>query len=101
VIQDPLPKTLITGGKLYVSGLARPFNQEQPLNVVLITQDGRIVGQRLAGVTYTTPGFHGTFFAEVPYTVTDLTSALLVIYENGGIISQYSHLTSMEVLLSP
>lgn len=100
VIQDPAPKTLVQGGKLYVSGLAKPF-YDQPLRVVLLTQDGRTVGQRLAGVTYTTPGFHGKFFAEVSYTVSELTPVLVVVYEEGGVVSPYTHLASVEIFVSP
>lgn len=100
VIQDPAPKTLIQGGKLYVSGLAKPF-YDQPLRVVLLTEDGRTVGQRLAGVEYTQPGFHGKFFAEVSYTVSEITPVLLVVFEDGGVVSDVAHLASIEILLSP
>lgn len=101
VIQDPLPDTLIQGGKLYVSGLAKPTFPDKPLKVALIAQDGRLLGQRLAGITFTTPGFHGTFFAEVPYSVGEMTPALLVVFEDGGAVSLYTHLASLEVVLGP
>jgi hypothetical protein len=100
VIQEPVHKGLIQGGKLLVSGLARP-SSDQPLRAALIAEDGRVLGQRLAGVSITTPGEHGVFAAEVPYTVSELTQALLVVYEEGGSVSDIAHLASLPVLLTP
>jgi hypothetical protein len=100
IIQEPQSKGLVQGGKLIVSGRARP-NSNQPLRVLLITEDGKIVGQRLAGVTITIPGDYGNFITEVPYTVSDLVFALLVVYEDGKPISDISHLSSTEVILAP
>ena len=100
ILQEPEPKTMLIGGKIMVSGIAKPFT-DQPLNVVLIAEDGRILGQRLAGVTISVPGGYGTFFAEVSYSVTEVTPALLVVYESGEPISQYAHLTSRDVILAP
>lgn len=100
VIQEPQPQTLIQGGVVYVSGLARP-NFDQPLRIELISQDGNVLGHRLAGVSIPIPGGYGTFLAEVPYSVNELTPAILVVYEDGGSISEITHLSSLEVLLSP
>lgn len=100
-IEEPAPKTLIQGGKLIVSGRALPNNPAQQLRVLLIGEDGRILGQRLAGVEFLTPGDYGTYIAEVPYQVSDITSALLVIYEEGEPISDIAHLSSIPVLLTP
>jgi hypothetical protein len=100
IIQEPQSKSLVQGGKLIVSGRAR-LNSDQPLHVMLITEDGKIVGQRLAGVTISIPGDYGTFITEVPYTVKDLIFALLVVYEDGNPISDIAHLSSTEVILAP
>jgi hypothetical protein len=100
IIQDPLEKTLIQGGKLIISGRARP-ETNQPLRVMLVAEDGRIIGQRLAGVTILVPGDYGTFMAEVPYSVTDVTPALLTVFEEGDTISENSFLTSINVILAP
>jgi hypothetical protein len=100
VVQEPEAMTLLIGGKVLVTGIAKPFT-DQPLNVLLIAEDGRVLGERLAGVTILTPGGYGTFFAEVSYSVTETTRALLVVYESGNPISQYAHLTSREVILAP
>ena len=100
IIQDPLEQTLIQGGKLIISGRARP-ETAQPLRVMLVAEDGRILGQRLAGVTILVPGDYGTFMAEVPYSVAEVTPALLTVFEEGGTISEISFLTSLNVMLAP
>jgi hypothetical protein len=101
VIEEPGPNALIQGGVLLVSGLAKPEG-DQPLRVVLVAEDGRVLGQRLAGVTPPgAPGAYGEFFAEVPYSVQELTPARLIVSEDGGVLSQYAHLSSIEVMLSP
>ncbi len=100
IIQDPLEQTLIQGGKLIISGRARP-ETAQPLRVMLVAEDGRILGQRLARVTILVPGDYGTFIAEVPYSVAEVTPALLTVFEEGGTISEISFLTSLKVMLAP
>jgi len=100
IIQDPLEQTLIQGGKLIVSGRARP-ETDQPLRLMLVGQDGRILGQRLAGVSVLTPGDYGAFLAEVAYSVSEVTPALLTIFEEGGLISETSFLTSLNLVLAP
>ena len=100
VIQEPGPEALIQGGTLIVSGLAQPEN-EGPLRVSLVAEDGRILGHRLAGVITTTPGGYGSFQAEVPYSVQELTPARLIVSEDGGVVSPLSHLSSLEIMLSP
>lgn len=101
IIEEPVPNALIQGGKLYISGRALPNDPSQPLRVMLVAEDGRILGQRLAGVTFEKEGNYGTYIAEVPYSVPDLTPALLVIYEEGGLISDIAHLSSTQVILAP
>lgn len=101
IIEEPVPNALIQGGKLYISGRALPNDPDQPLRVMLVGEDGRILGQRLAGVTFEKEGDYGTYIAEVPYTVSDLTPALLVIYEEGGLVNDIAHLSSAQVILAP
>ncbi len=100
VIQEPAEDSLILGGVVYVSGVARP-SSDLPLRVSLIAEDGRILGQRLAGVFNAKPGEYGYFFAEVPYAVQEITPVRLVVYEEGGIISDMTHLSSVLILLGP
>ena len=100
IIQDPLEKTLIQGDRLIISGRARP-ETTQPLRVMLVAEDGRILGQRLAGVKILIPGDYGTFMAEVPYSVSEVTNALLTVFEEGGTMSETSFLTSLKIVLAP
>jgi len=99
-IDEPSSQTLIQGGSVFVSGLARP-NTDNPLRLELIGQDGLNLGHRLAAVEISIPGGYGTFAADVPYAVTEVTPALLVVYESGGTLSEIAHLASVELLLSP
>ena len=101
IIEEPSPQALIQGGKLLIMGRALPNNPDQPLRVMLVAEDGRILGQRLAGVEFPKPGDYGNYAAEVPYTVTDLTPALLVIFEEGEPVTDIAHLSSIPVMLAP
>lgn len=100
VIQEPTRKTLIQGGKVLVSGMARP-NGPNPLLVQLITADGRQVGFRLAGVETPQPGAYGPFAVEVPYQISDPIKVLLTVSEGADSITDVIHLASIEVMLSP
>lgn len=100
VIQQPATKALIQGGKVLVAGLARTSGAK-PLEIQLVAENGSVVGQRLAGVTPSPTGGHGTFSVEVPYTVTTLTSVRLLVFEESSDVSTIAHLSSIEVLLSP
>ncbi len=100
VIQEPAANTLIQGGKLLVSGLVRP-SSDQPLRVALIAEDGRVLGQRLAGIEAGAPDEYRAFYAEVPYSISEATPVMLVVYEEGGYVSDFLHLSSMEILISP
>ncbi len=100
IIQEPQEKALIQNGRLIVSGRARPAS-DQPLRVMLVGEDGRILGQRLAGVPVPIPGDYGTYVAEVPYEIKEVTPALLVVFEEGAPISEKTYLTSINVILAP
>lgn len=101
IIQEPVPKALIQGGTLVVSGRVRPNNPEHALKTMLIDENGQVLGHRLASISIPIPGDYGTFAAEVPYKVSDITPALLVVFEDGGQISEIAHLASLEVILTP
>ncbi len=100
VIQEPIPNSLIQGGALIVSGLALT-SSEQPLRIAIISEDGRTLGNRLASVNGAPPGGYGEFFAEVPYLVSELTPALLIVYEENENTQEKIYLTSIEIVLSP
>lgn len=100
IIRQPKKKALVQGGKLVVSGLARPEG-DQALMVKLISDQGSEVGFRLVEVGEPEEGGYGAFAAEVPYTVIAPTPALLVVLEGGASLSDVVHLSSIDVLLSP
>ncbi len=100
VIREPTKQTLIQGGTLLVTGMARPGGTD-PLMVRLVTAEGKEVGMRLAGVDEHTPGSYGTFAVEVPYKIDEPTKALLTVTEGADSISDVIHLVSIEVMLSP
>lgn len=100
VIQQPLRKSLVQGGKVVVSGLVRP-ESEQPLLVRLLNSRGAEVGSRLASIgEVQSDGYH-TFSVEVPYSVTGATDVLLVITMGAAGINDVVHLASREIVLSP
>lgn len=83
VIQEPTRSTLVQGGKVLVTGMARPGSLN-PLMVRLVDDEGREVGMRLAGVDVPTLGSYGPFAVEVPYKITDPTKVLLTVTEGGS-----------------
>lgn len=100
VIEQPPARTLIQGGTLLAFGLSRPVSDGY-LVAQLIAEDGRIVGKRVANSEPPKNGGYGTFVIEVPYTVSEPTAALLVIWQGEGSLSNIIHLSSVPVLLSP
>lgn len=99
-IREPKLKSLVQGGTVLVSGLARPF-VDQPLVVHLITEDGKVVGQRVVGVGERLASGYGEFAVEVAYRVDKLTAVRLTIYEIGLPITPIRYLASQEVVLGP
>jgi len=99
-IKQPTLKSLVQGGSVLVSGLARPFT-DQPLVVHLIAEDGRVVGQRVVGVGERLANGYAEFAVEVPYDVRALTLVRVTIYEIGLPISPIRYLASLEVVLGP
>jgi len=100
VIQSPGENTLIQGGILRVSGLAR-LRSRQPLLLELQSSDGKIVGSRQVNVEGVPGSSFGSFLIDVPYTVSATTRARLMVWEPGELIPGITHLSSVEVILSP
>lgn len=100
VIQQPPARTLIQGGNLLAYGLSRPVSDSY-LVAQLIAEDGQVVGKRVANSAPPEDGGYGTFVIEVPYSVSEPTPALLVVWQGEGSLSNVIHLSSVEVLLSP
>ena len=100
VIDEPAPETVIEGGQLVITGLARPAST-QPLKVELIDRRNVIIGERLVAVAEGPAGEHRPFATEVTYRVEEVTRALLVVRERGDRIPGTTQLVSVEVILAP
>lgn len=100
VLESPRENTLIQGGTLRVSGLARP-RSDQPLMIEIQTSDGRIVGTRQIAVTPSPGSMYGNFAIDVPYHVESTNRVRLKVWEPGSIIPGIVDLASLEVILSP
>lgn len=100
VIQSPRENSLIQGGVLRVSGLAR-LRSQQPLLIELQSSDGKIVGSRQVAVDDVPGSSFGSFLIDVPYTVSSTTRVRLMVWEPGELIPGITHLSSVEVILSP
>ena len=100
VIQQPTRRSLIQGGVVLVSGIARP-GSDQPLVAKLIAPDGSEVGMRLVNVDNPIQNGYGSFAAEIPYSVEKTTPVLLVITEGRRSLNDIIHLTSQEIMISP
>ena len=100
IIREPNKRTLIQGGKVLVTGMARPGSQNT-LVVRLLTAKGEQVGMRLASVEAQQPGGYGQFAVEVPYQISNPTKALLIVSGSANDLSDIIYLSSIEVMLSP
>jgi hypothetical protein len=100
VIRKPAMGALIQGGTLVLSGEARPVDSGL-LRVELVSEEGKVVGQRAATVGEPGPNGYGAFQVEVPYQVDSFTRARLVISAGGAPMSEIRWLASVEVLLGP
>ena len=100
VIESPRSNTLIQGGTMRVTGLARP-RSTQPLMIELSTSDGRIVGTRQVSVTPLPENLYGEFAIDVPFTVDYTTRVRVQVWEPGDKIPGIVNLSSLEVILSP
>jgi len=100
VIQQPTRRSLIQGGVVLVSGIARP-GSDQPLVAKLVATDGSEVGMRLVNVDNPIQNGYGSFASEIPYSVEKTTPVLLVITEGRRSLNDIIHLTSQEIMVSP
>ncbi len=100
IIQEPAPGKVIKDSTVLVSGLART-DLRHPLKVELISEDGKILGQRLATNPQSTSELYGVFTAEVPYSVPGTTPARLIVFEDEENRDEITHLSSVKVVLKP
>jgi hypothetical protein len=101
VLQQPRPNALIQGGRVSVSGLART-DSATPLIVEMFTQDGKPLGPaRLVNMTESEYSGYSAFTAEIPYSIDAPTWVLVTVSELSSRIPGTTHLSSLEVYLSP
>ncbi|MBN1536162.1 MAG: hypothetical protein JW908_05470 [Anaerolineales bacterium] len=99
-IQQPTPKTLIQGDTVMVSGRAHPDGDEF-IMIQFVGQDGKVVGKRVCSLSEPDASDYGLFMIDVPFTVTESTPVLMIVWQSQDGFSNIIHLTSQEVLLSP
>lgn len=101
IIREPALNSLIQGGTLIVSGIAKPAEGEQ-LTIELIADDGRrLINPRRVTVASEEENSYSEFSIEVPYSVAETTWVLVTVSESAGRIPGITHLSSVRVLLSP
>jgi hypothetical protein len=100
VIRQPAAGERISGGIVPVEGIFQG-DVRLPIRAELISQDGKILGHRMAAASMHPDGLSGQFNTGISYSVVTKTPARLVVYidsENGG---QILHLSSIEITLEP
>lgn len=99
-IQQPASGASITGGVLSVSGLTR-LAADQPLKVQLVDQNGKLIGQRLAGIQDTDQAGFKNFSTEIAYKIHQPIPAWVVVFRDDPQAGVVIHLASQPVLLNP
>lgn len=100
VIQQPKAGQRISEGSAAVQGVYHG-DILLPIRAELISQDGKILGYRMAANSINPNEDFGQFSAEISYSIERKIPARLVVYidsENGG---QTLHLSSVEIVLDP
>ncbi|GAB4420970.1 MAG: hypothetical protein Kow002_09640 [Anaerolineales bacterium] len=97
VIYSPGPEMQAIGGELYVEGRFQPFNAQQVV-MELVGEDGRVIGTRIL----TFNGLESQWFSTtIPYKISDVTNARLVIRQDDDRIDGLFYLYSQEIVLNP
>lgn len=100
IIRQPKPDQVISGGKVTVEGMARPFTK-QPLQLELITEQGAVVGVKQVFLTPSLDGKYVPFSVVIPYSVTQARGVRLVIHQDGEHIPGVIALNSLTLFLKP
>ncbi|MFZ6031620.1 MAG: hypothetical protein ACOYYS_28260 [Chloroflexota bacterium] len=101
LIAQPAPSSLIQGGAITVVGQARLERGE--VLIELTDAQGKLVGYQFAPVNAALgqSAGYGRFSIEVPYLVDSPTWVRLSVSQNGERPNSLTHLSSIEVLVSP
>jgi len=101
LMQLPFPDQLeIHSSPIFISGLVRT-ESEKPLYVSLVDEQGETVGEGRASIVHPENAQTGQFVGEIPYTVTEPTTALLTFGLEEGRIPGISYVRTIEVVLYP
>ncbi|MCE1255056.1 MAG: hypothetical protein LWX83_16100 [Anaerolineae bacterium] len=102
IIYYPEENDVIKGGLLLVNGAVQPVNQN-PIIFDLVNETGRVLGSTRISAPQVEEGqTHAAFSAAVPYQVSGLTDARLIMrQESAGRISGNVAITSLLVKLQP
>jgi hypothetical protein len=102
LIRAPEQGDIITGGTVYVQGLAHPVNTN-PMIIELIDQDGTTVGTKTIKVPAPSGDLsHTPFVIDIPYQISDITPVRLTVrQESDGRIPGTIALWSEEIVLAP
>jgi hypothetical protein len=96
-VVNPLGGETVSGGVLNVRGDVWPFNLK-PVILELIDPDGKSLGLRLLTIKDGNPQ---AFETTIPYRVSELVSARLVLRQDDDRMPGLFYLYSQEVLLNP
>jgi len=99
-IGSPKEGDAIVGGTVIVTGKA-DIPAGRPLNIQLITREGRVLAFNEVYLTFGEGQTSGTFEIRLPYRVKEATWAQIAITESGVSIPGPIHFASVEVQLAP
>jgi len=101
LLQLPFPDQLeIHSSPIFISGLVRT-ESETPLFVSLVDEQGETAGEGRASIVHPGSAEVGQFVGEIPYTVTQPTTALLTFGLEEGRIPGFTYVRTIEVTLYP
>lgn len=100
IIQQPESNAIINGGVVNVSGIACP-GVDEPLRVLIVAENRKVVGQRLAEVKPDSNGECVAYKSEIHYSVDETTAVRLLVYQDGNPMSDIAHLSSLLLILEP
>ncbi len=99
-IASPEAGAVSTGGTVTVTGAAN-IPAGRPLNVQLITREGRVLAFNEVYPTFKEGQTSGTFEISLPYRVKEVTWVQIAISEGEGLIPVPIHFAGVEVQLAP
>ena len=102
IFWNPKKNETVSGGVLWIDGLAYPVN-DNPVIVELLTTGGEVIASREIDLPEVKEGFtHARFDVGLPYEVTGTTSALLVMrQESDNRLEGTVFLSSVPIILEP